>query len=93
MTITKLVLNGVDEQPTYLVPGILYAIGGSAPWCCVFACPCGCGAEVYCNLLQNVSPRWSLSSDDDGPTLAPSVLRVTRCKSHFFVKNGQVLWC
>jgi glycyl-tRNA synthetase beta chain len=30
---------------------------------------------------------------DGKPTISPSILRLRGCKSHFFIRNGQVLWC
>jgi len=73
----------------------LYVIGnGSFPWAVAMLCPCGCGSVIQLSLLEADSPRWRLFIDHKGvPTLAPSVHRTRGCKSHFFLRAGQIDWC
>lgn len=66
-----------------------------------FICPCGClnpvvlrigpgnafcqGSDSYC---------WSFAVNDDRPTLSPSVHQTGYvCKSHYFLRDGQIQWC
>lgn len=63
-----------------------------------FLCPCGCGRNSYTSVctpeekaLGKVSGRWGY--DPATVTLIPSVLWLSGCKSHFFIRNGKVEWC
>lgn len=72
----------------------LYAIGGNCPWLVGMLCPCGCGDLIQLSLLERDSPSWKLTVDESGfPTLAPSVWRSKGCCSHFFVRDGSIVWC
>lgn len=72
----------------------LYAIGCDCPWLASMLCPCGCGDLIQLSLLERDSPSWRLTVDESGsPTLAPSVWRSKGCRSHFFVRDGYVIWC
>lgn len=83
-----------SEEPEELAARRLYAIGeGEHIWHVLMLCPCGCSATIALNLLPDDSPRWRLSEDPEGPTLHPSVWRTAGCRSHFFVRRGQVIWC
>jgi hypothetical protein len=59
-----------------------------------FGCPCRCGRRIDLNLVNNSQqPSWSASVDGGKITIQPSVwLREDVCQSHFFVRNGRVLW-
>jgi hypothetical protein len=48
---------------------------------------------IALNMLPDASPRWQLHENTDGPTLSPSVLRTTGCRSHFILRRGHVTWC
>ncbi len=84
----------VDEQPDPLDSGICYLIGEDSDWWfAAFACPCGCRAEIVLNLLPTTRPRWRVEVGDDHlATIAPSINRHVGCKSHFFIREGSVLW-
>ncbi len=83
-----------EELPDRLKKNTLYAIGSGTPWLAALQCPCGCGDIIQLSLLEYESPRWSLRQKKDGtPTLAPSVWRSQGCKSHFFLRQGVILWC
>ena len=57
-------------------------------------CPCGCGSVLDVNLLPDDKPIWRASvTPDDLPTLHPSVWRKVGCKSHFFMRDGGIVWC
>lgn len=67
---------------------------GDEKWCVGMRCPCGCGKVIELLLLQNTQPRWDLIIDRQGrPSLFPSVWVQTGCRSHFWIRNGRVVWC
>lgn len=83
-----------DEVPESVGPHTIIAVGeGVHLWYAVFACPCGCGELVQLSLLPDERPRWRLTVDGTVPTLSPSIWRRRGCRSHFFLRNGLVLWC
>ena len=53
-------------------------------------CACGCGNKV----VLSVKPQdWTLELTDDKPTICPSVgNRLLRCKSHYFIRDGEIVW-
>jgi len=86
-----------DDQlvPKQLPPRTVYIVGLQGnEWLAVLACPCGCDETLPLNLLQDEAPNWTWNVNRDGAvTLNPSVWRKVRCKSHFFLRNGEVRWC
>jgi hypothetical protein len=57
-------------------------------------CPCGCRSILHMNLLTDERPCWRVTRHDDGTaTLHPSVWRKKECGSHFWFRNGRVVWC
>jgi hypothetical protein len=57
-------------------------------------CPCGCQRILHMNLLPDDRPCWELTQHPDGTaTLFPSVWRKKDCGSHFWFRQGQVIWC
>lgn len=62
-------------------------------WSVGFRCPCGCGDVIELLLLPNVKPRWDIEINCLGrPTLSPSVWKRTGCMSHFWIRDGKVIW-
>lgn len=62
-------------------------------WAVAFICPCGCRETVQLSLLKDARPRWQIVEHYDGTvSLSPSVWRTKGCKSHFFVRHGQIDW-
>lgn len=62
-----------------------------------FLCPCGCGSECYTPVVQEGSPppnnhTWTYSRGPNGPTLRPSILYTSGCKSHFHITDGRPQW-
>ena len=54
---------------------------------------CGCGDLIQLSLLQKDSPHWRFRGDACGLfSLKPSVWRTAGCCSHFFLRDGLVLW-
>lgn len=82
-------LRRVKTMPKDLRAGILYyaeEYGAAA-----HLCACGCGAKVRTPIDQT---EWSIEEDEDGPSLYPSVGNWQKaCRSHYFIRNGQILWC
>lgn len=74
---------------------ILYIIGTvEEPWQVELVCPCGCNEKIVLPVNESTSPRWDLKIlNHRTPTLHPSVWRSKGCKSHFFLRNGKVIWC
>jgi hypothetical protein len=71
----------------------VYAIGENGPWLATMICPCGCGDLIELSLLELDSPSWKLTLDESNlPTLDPSVCRSKGCCSHFFLRDGEILW-
>lgn len=56
-------------------------------------CPCGRGHVLHMNLLPDERPLWRVTIHGNGSaTLHPSVWRKKDCKSHFWFRNGRVIW-
>ena len=63
-------------------------------WCVGMRCPCGCGRKIELLVIKEAKPRWDLKVDAVGrPTLTPSVWLRDGCKSHFWIRGGEVQWC
>ncbi|WP_392397945.1 DUF6527 family protein [Ralstonia mojiangensis] len=63
-------------------------------WSIALRCPCGCGETLEVALLEVVKPNWRLEINSRGqPSLHPSIWRTTGCQSHFWIRDGRVVWC
>lgn len=52
-------------------------------------CACGCGNKVF---TPTGNKGWKI--DIDTITLSPSIRSFQlECKSHYFIRNGQIIWC
>lgn len=87
MKTERIRLERVRYMPKDLEPGVLYVaeeFGAAA-----HLCACGCGSKIRTPL----SPTdWTLAETPHGPTLRPSVGNWQRCQSHYWIRQGQVLW-
>ena len=83
----KIELLEVEFIPSELVPGVLYVARefGAA----MHLCACGCGSKVSTPLGPT---EWSLTDGSHGPTLDPSIGNWQRCRSHYWIDDGQVRW-
>lgn len=83
------------EQPDKLKKNCIYVIGENGfNWFVVISCPCGCKEVIQLNLLKESKPVWDLIQHPDRSiSLSPSVWRKRGCKSHFFFREGKVVWC
>lgn len=91
---TRIKTVAVEELPDRLHKKRLYLLGAREPWAAALLCPCGCGEVVQLSLMLHDSPRWNLQLEPEGfATLTPSVWRTKGCRSHFFLRQGSVIWC
>jgi len=84
-----------EDTPDQLSDRTVYLIGdeGSKPWAAVMLCPCGCKEVIQLSLIEDDNPSWRVRlGDKRRVTLHPSVWRVRGCRSHFFVREGRILW-
>ena len=83
------------DVPDHLKKNVIYIIcHNQSPWQIVMVCPCGCSKTLHMNLIQDYSPYWKVSIDNRNRiSLHPSVHRTVGCKSHFFIRSGNVDWC
>lgn len=84
-----------DELPDVIDPGVLVvAREDGIDWEAGMICPCGCGDRLTVVLLEGVKPRWDVRLSSTGyPSLHPSIWRNSGCRSHFWLKNGRIIWC
>jgi len=84
-----------DSLPDHL-PKLKLGLARDAgeDWSVGMYCPCGCARRLELMVLQSVKPRWDYHVDQTGyVTLHPSVWLKTGCRSHFWLRNGKVVWC
>jgi len=85
----------VEELPDVLQSDTLYIAGQNEYlWFAAMRCPCGCGDTIQLNLMPQANPCWNIVlHEDQSASLRPSVWRQQGCKSHFWVRHGQIDWC
>jgi hypothetical protein len=84
----------VADLPDKILKNKLYIVGSEEyPWCLAFICPCGCQDEIQLNTLEKVRPCWKAIRGEKGSTINPSINRKVGCSSHFFIRDGMVIWC
>lgn len=84
-----------SDTPPQKLPwrNIVLAREASEDWAVAFYCPCGCGKRLELLLIKEAKPNWAISIDKkDRPTLQPSVWLKRGCKSHFWLRQGRVVW-
>lgn len=90
---SKYDLRLVEDEPDRISPKTIYIVGDEEfQAIAIMLCPCGCNSKIHLNLLPGNKPTWSISSIRGTPTLKPSVWRKVGCKSHFFIRSGQIVW-
>ena len=58
----------------------------------VHRCPCGCGEIIWIPIDDQRG--WKLTEKDSEVTFSPSIGNFyLPCKSHYFIKNSEVVWC
>ncbi len=91
----KLVVIEGDMLPLVLPRrDLVLARDGSEDWCVGMLCPCGCGRTIELLVFREARPNWRLTIDAERrPTLYPSVWLKDGCCSHFWVRDGAIVWC
>ena len=84
-----------DDLPDPLASRRVYLVGEDGKlWYAAMLCPCDCGAMLHMSLHREGKPRWKATLHRDGAiSLTPSVWRKSGCRSHFFLRNGRIIWC
>jgi hypothetical protein len=84
-----------DQLPAKMpVRNLVVTEDGDEVWSAGLLCPCGCHRIIELLLIDDADPRWKLTHGENGsPTLAPSVWLRDGCKSHFWLRNGRIIWC
>ena len=84
----------VDDLPEFIPGKKVLIIGDNVEWAMVLRCPCGCKEIIQLNLLEDIKPKWQYKiGDNSWITISPSVNRIVGCGSHFFIRDGRVVWC
>ncbi len=84
------------DTPPSAVEGqdLILARENGEDWAVAFLCPCGCDDRLELALIPEIRPSWKLSVNANGqPTLYPSVWRKDACRSHFWLRDGLIVWC
>jgi hypothetical protein len=83
-----------DAIQAAMNPGVAAVVrsGDQRKWI-LLMCPCGCKNQIALNLMKTHTPYWRLEvRANDTFSIYPSVDSQT-CGAHFWIKNGQVIWC
>ena len=85
----------VSDTPDKLQNKRFYLVGeDDFIWSGVMLCPCGCQETIHLNLLPDGKPKWKHHiNNNKAISIHPSIWRTKGCKSHFFLKNGNIKWC
>ena len=87
MKIYEIKKEFVRRVPAELEEGVLYVCLDCDV--VVHKCACGCGEKVVLPLSPE---HWRLTYDGE-VTLSPSIGNYQyECKSHYFIRNGNVVW-
>lgn len=79
----------VEFMPERLEEGVLYvSLRFKAAQ---HLCPCGCGNWVYLP-FHNPETDWTMTLNGGLVTLSPSIGNRFPCKSHYWIKDGEVVW-
>lgn len=67
--------------------------GDTNPKWIKFICPCGCRFEIVLPLMKSRYPHWTIIEEAESVSIHPSIDIKDGCKSHFWIKKNQVIWC
>ena len=60
----------------------------------IHKCPCGCNIEVSTPIKPMCPTGWDLLVENNSVSLSPSISSYQRpCKSHYFIKKNEIIWC
>jgi hypothetical protein len=84
----------IGKLPSLFAPQTVYVLlEDSEVWQASMLCPCGCGEILEMNLLPDDKPVWEISVDKSHTvSLKPSIWRNVGCRSHFFLRQGKIVW-
>lgn len=84
-----------QELPAQAENNRIYILYEDGEFCyLLMKCPCGCGADIDLSLIKGLKPRWEIEFHLNGTiSISPSVWRKYKCKSHFYYKKGNLIWC
>ncbi|MEO9504908.1 MAG: DUF6527 family protein [Maribacter dokdonensis] len=85
----------VSELPEKPDEYILYIEGNFKEedfWYASLKCPCDCGDIIMLNLMTDTKPSWNVNIENKNPSVYPSIWRTKNCKSHFWIKDGKLVW-
>ena len=88
-------LSIVSELPEFPNNKVLYVEGNEKLgdyWYALLKCPCGCEENIMLNLMDDAKPCWKVSIDNSDFSISPSIWRIKNCKSHFWLRNGKIIW-
>lgn len=85
----------IDSHPHEhdIQPGVVYVLrfGDYDKWA-YLRCPCPRNDVIRLNLSPAHRPRWTIRIKRDIPDISPSIWQHDGCFSHFFVRDGKVIW-
>lgn len=88
MKTSHLIIKETKHIPREMEEGIFYYSPEFE--IAIHLCACGCKGETVTPLRD----MWTLTITDGKPTLYPSIgNQHWPCKSHYWVTDGQVIWC
>jgi len=83
----------IEDVPHHAEDRTLYFIGEqNYYWQFVMVCPCGCKSLLHMNLMSDEAPYWTYIIRNDLVSITPSIDRIVGCRSHFFIKEGKIIW-
>lgn len=89
-----MLVEGDSLPPQMPIRSIVVTVEDEEIWCVGLKCPCGCGYTIELPIIKEAKPRWDLNINlQNQISLYPSVFLKKGCKSHFWVKNGKIIWC
>lgn len=90
----KMIVVEGDLFPERIPKRRLVLLDDDGPYAVAMLCPCGCGETIELMVMGGVFPRWDVSiGRRKRVSLYPSVWVQSGCRSHFWLKDGRVIWC
>ncbi|AEE19460.1 DUF6527 family protein [Dokdonia sp. 4H-3-7-5] len=84
-----------SEFPEFIDKNIIYVecnVKSKDYWYAKLQCPCGCEDVITLNLMDDVNPCWKLTTNEEEPSIYPSIWRTKNCESHFWLRSGLIVW-
>jgi len=75
-------------------PGVAALVGGGKgyKWL-IMQCPCGCNEELALNLMHSHKPFWRVEMRAGSQFSVHPSVDSTTCGAHFWIRDGEVIWC